>query len=489
MPPARADTRPGGESISIDQLVAVAVRRSPTLAFAKSARRRAALSVDTAGAAGQWRLEAGVAADRTRDAGTGTAAAAGEAPTTAITDTTLTGTVGLAKQVPTGGQVAVELGTTGLERRSGGTTARGATATAQLSIDQPLLRGVGQGAHVDREQARHRADAAALQAEDDSAALVLEMVSAYWELAYAHADLAVREQSFALAKSQQDLTKKMYDRGTVPESAVKAARYGVALREEARLRARDTVHDASLRLRELAGLEIAIELADLEPADALTAPRGPDAVETVVATALAHNPRIAAARADVRVADVELRRRRNAKLPALDLSATAAARGAGPDRAAAADAARTGASYQVGGSLTFRWEIGGAASAAAEIARLDRSDARTTANDVERQVIAGVLRVVQRLDLARQRAVVADRAIELATANLDTELALFRADRSNNVQVFERQTELDEARLRAARATADALIASATLDYLTGELLDRHGIEAFPPRGGRHADP
>src|SRR6185503_2963416 len=125
-------------------------------------------------------------------------------------------------------------------------------------------------------------------------------------------------------------------------------------------------------------------------------------------------------------------------------------------------AVTTGASYQIGGALTLQLQIGGAAGAAADAARIQRSDARVTAKDVERNIVAGVIEIVGRLDAARQRETVAERAIELATANLDTEVALFRADKSSNLLVFQRQAELDEARLLASRATVDALIARAT---------------------------
>ncbi|HEY5923694.1 MAG TPA: TolC family protein, partial [Kofleriaceae bacterium] len=213
-------------------------------------------------------------------------------------------------------------------------------------------------------------------------------------------------------------------------------------------------------------------------------------VEDAIAEALASNPQIAAARLGVKVADVELGRRRNAALPGLDVSANASVLGTGADHGASFKAVGSGASYQLGGALSFRWEIGGAARASAEAARVDRSDARLSAKDVEREVVAGVIEVVKRLGAAKQRAIVADRAIELATANLDTEVALFRADKSSNFQVFERQTELDEARLLASRAAADALIARATLDYLTGSLLDSYGIEVMSStKGARHAVP
>ena len=202
-----------------------------------------------------------------------------------------------------------------------------------------------------------------------------------------------------------------------------------------------------------------------------------------IATALLTSPRIAAARLGIAIADVELGYRNNLALPSLDVGASAAVVG----ETEAFNATRE---YRVLGTVQLRWEIGGAARAAAESARIDKSAAKLTAKDVEREIIAMVIDVARRLRAARQRADVAQLAIDLAKANLDTELALFRADKSSNVLVFERQTELDEARLLASRAATDFQIALATLDYLTGSLLERHGVEVVPnAKGARHAKP
>jgi outer membrane protein TolC len=463
---ARADERDVDESISLDQLVELAVRRSPELARIRTDVKRAKLAPTIAKAPAQLRVDA----------------SAGGAQNPALR--TVDARLGVAKQLPTGAEVAAsverrrELATGALPLAAGVDPERDLTALS-ASFRQPLLRGIGSHARTDERKARVLADAATLEARDANALTLRDLEASYWELAFARASLGVRKQSLALAESQLELTKKLHARGALPDAAIASARYGVALRQEARLRAEDAVQSASLRLRRLAGLEISIELGDLAPTDTLEVPKRAVELDAAIASALAGNPRIAAARLGIRVAELERGRRKNLALPGLDLVAGGTT---SPD----------GRDYELAARVELRWEIGGAASAAAESARVDRSAARLTAKDVERETIAFVIETVRRLRAARARVDVARVAIDLAKANLDTELALFRADKSSNVLVFERQTELDEARLLASRAAADCLIARATLDYLTGSLLDRHGIQLDPtptPKGARNAPP
>lgn len=469
----------GEEPISIRNLVEVTVRKSGALTLVRNDRKVAELATTTAGAAGQWVVTAQVAGDARREAPIANSQAQ------VIDDRRISGTARVAKELPSGGTLGVALGSTSQTRRFGEAPDSPATASiATLSVDlrQPLLRGFFQGTRVDVRKAELAADAATLEAREQAASSIRELIAAYWELAYARANLDVRKQSLAVAQNQLELTKKMHERGAVPESAVKAARYGVAVRQEALLRATDEAAAASMLLRRLAGLEIGVDVSELVPRDALVVVSDELDVQDVIATVIARNPRIAAANQGIAIATVELDRQRNGILPSVDVGASAGAVGVGIDRGEAFSALSTGRSYQLGASLTASWEVGGAARASADIARLERTTARVAAKEVERAVVTSAIDAVRRLRASQARADVAQHAIELATSNLETELALFRADKSSNVQVFERQTEVDEARLLASRAAADCQIALAALDYLTGDLLERHGVEVVPSK-------
>ena len=80
----------------------------------------------------------------------------------------------------------------------------------------------------------------------------------------------------------------------------------------------------------------------------------------------------------------------------------------------------------------------------------------------------------------RTRVALGDKAIEVATANERAERANFLAQRSNNFQVMQRQTQLIEAELRRGRAVADYRVAVAQLQYLSGTLLDAYRIHVRP---------
>ncbi len=469
-----------GESISIKRLVEIAVQQSSTLALARSNHRLAELGETIAGAPDEWQVSAGLnLSKRAEDAIPNSRAQV-------IAATDLQTKLGIAKRVPSGGDVSLSVSNSEQSEVFGEDPTRTAKANvtiAAFAVHQPLLRGIGGGARINQQRAALVADSATLAALDAGAATLRELVTNYWALAFAHANLAVRIQSQTVAKEQLDLTQKMFGRGAVPEGAVKAAAYGLALREEATLRARVELESASMALRRLAGLEIGPDQVELVPTDALTADKRKWDLDDLLETAVKRNPRVAAARLGIEIEDVEVGVRSNAVLPSVDLSVSAGAVGIGSGPGASFSA--LGGSYQVSAGLSVRWEIGGAASAAEKSSKIQRATAKRSAKDAERDVVAAVVLAYREIRAAQKRVEVAARAIDLAQANFATEQALFRADKSSNVQVFERQAELEEAQLLEVRAAIEYRIAIATIEYLTGDILKRYHVDVVPPRSER----
>jgi outer membrane protein len=476
----RAHAQPGGEpdeQVTIARLVELAVKQSTTMQIARNTKREADLGGLIAGAPAQWQLQGTAGVDTRHDT-------AQTRAQPSVDTTHVTASVGVAKQVVTGGELSLTVGGSDqIQALQGGTTqlattpdsVESASGNVTLSMRQPLLRGRGNGASVDVHKAELAADAATFQLVETDGAALRDIIEAYWELAYARANLAVTTQAVELANQQLDQTRKMYNRGTVADSAIAQAQYGVAVRKEAELRAIDDMQSASLALRKLVGLEIGPDLGELVPSDDLVVGAHAWDMQATVTLAIAHNPRIAAARRGVTIAGVELDRRDNFTLPALDLTAGGSVIGSGADVGAAASA--IGNSYTLTAGVQVAWEVGGSARASAKAARIDRANAKLTAQDVERDVVVSVIDGVRRIRAAQQRATVAASAIDLAESNLRTEQALFRADKSTNALVFQRETELDQAKLLAARAAADYQIALGNLEYLTGHLLARYNVE------------
>jgi outer membrane protein TolC len=86
---------------------------------------------------------------------------------------------------------------------------------------------------------------------------------------------------------------------------------------------------------------------------------------------------------------------------------------------------------------------------------------------------------VHQIRAAQKRSLVAAKAVDLAKANLNAEQALFRVGRSSSHQLFDRQDELDDARLSRVRAVADYHEGLALLQSLTGDILRQHRIEVI----------
>jgi len=463
------------ETISLAKLVEIAVQQSSTLALAQGNFRKATLDETIAGASDEVQINAGVNVVRRAEQPIRNAVAQ------VTEESSLESRLGIAKRITTGGEISVSVTNTESSRIFGLAVDMPASANitvASLAMRQPILRGLLMGARVNEQKARLAQSSTALQATDAGAQVIRQLVITYWELAFARASLAVREQSLKLARDQAEVTKQLNARGLIPDQALKQASYGLALREESVLRSRRDLELGSLALRRLAGMEIGPDQIELRPTDpiAIEKPKKYE-VDAMLELAMKHSPTIQAAKLNIDLANVVVGERENGTLPSLDLSFNAGGVGVGNTVGGSFEALGSGASYQLSAGVNFRWEIGGAAAAAAERARIDRQNAKRSARDIERDVIGSVVQATHEVRGAGARIEVSRRAIDLAQGTLATELALFKQDRSNAVQVFARQTELEEARLLEARASVDYQIAVTNLEYLTGKLLARYDVE------------
>ncbi|MBP9202874.1 MAG: TolC family protein [Kofleriaceae bacterium] len=481
-PEADAAAPVGPERVALDELMALAVRQSTTLALANAGREIAILQREVASAPDQWRVSLG--ADLTKKP---------YLEANVLDQSTVRVNGGASKRLPTGGTFQLGLGTSLFTSRlvddpttagdESAVTGEQAVTSAQLDLRQPLLRGRGGVGVADRSRAEVSADRATLDAYEQGAATVRDLVSAYWELVFAHAAVGVRQTSTKLAREQLRITNNIARTGVLPENARKAAVYGVALREEAELRAGLDVENASIALRRLAGLPIGPGEILLEPSDALVVTDRQWDLDDALRRARKRNPRIAAARLGIKLSQIDVDVAANGVFPRLDLSLALGAAGVGADLGSSFETLQgSERSFQVTAGVAMSYEIGGAARAAAAAARIAHTAGELTAAEVEREITAAVIQAVHQVQAAQKRAEVAARAVEMAEANLGAEQVAFRADRSTNFQVFQRQAEVDEARLLQARSVVDYYKAEVQVEYLTGGLLTRYGIEVTKPR-------
>jgi outer membrane protein TolC len=484
----------------LDDIIEVAVRLSPDIARARSDRDIAQASAGAARREQAWILSA--SASYERDAVGADTPDNRLTPLQVLADDKITASLGLGRKLPTGGSVSVELGLTHDRQElnvPGEFLAQAAMqqsecgenvdifcqdqAIARLSLKQPLLRGLGGDVALASERkADLSAAEATLHAQLAAEDMLREVISSYWELAYAAQEVDIRTESLELAKKQDQLTRQEMRAGTAAQNALDAVSYEIATREGALLGAKLTFEQKSLDLRRKAGLEIGRRDIVVRPKDPLELDTRDWNVEDVIAASHRINRRLATILLEQKLADVDVDVAHDQTLPQIDLSLSGALTGTGDTGSGAFSGVSggDGFGYQVTAGLTMSFEISGAAKAghSAALARRHRLDIERV--DLERKIDAEIVSAVKALMSGRTRVALADKAIGFAEDNVRAERASFLAQRSTNFQVMQRQVQLADARLSRARAVADHQIAVAQLQFLSGTLLEAYRIRVRP---------
>lgn len=412
------------------------------------------------------------------------------------------GTLGLGRRLPTGGEVGLQVGflrnskeiaiskelinTINPQKEATGDVqaeefSTQHQTTASLMFNQPLLRGIGSDVALARERKADLAfTEATLNTQIEAEKLVLEIVQAYWDLAFAAHELDTRMDSLELAKLQERQTREEIRAGSSPNSAMGAVTYELASREGAVLRAQSDLEAKSLELRRKAGLELSTRSLVIRPGEEFAAGVEEFEVGEMLERSRQSNRRLVLLQMRKRSAGVDVDVAKNGMLPKLDVNVQAGLMGTGLSSDQAFSNASGGAGYQVMASLTFQWELSGAAKDAYKAALARKQAVDIDRLEVQRQIDSDVAQAVQLVKNARSRVGFAERAITVAEENVKAERAQFQAQRSTNFDVMRRQSELAEANLERGRAIADYHKAVAQLQYLSGTLLGDFRVNVRP---------
>ncbi|HTR50587.1 MAG TPA: TolC family protein [Kofleriaceae bacterium] len=481
--------------IRIDDLIEVAVRLSPDLARARNDR-----SVAGHTAAGQRRDQAWIFSANVQYSRDATADHVEAPPYSVVADDKLSGTVGLGRNLPTGGSVQFQLGlqhqtseyniTDTLQQQlsssqsmtGGGMTAPDEfmdqnVASLSVTLKQPLSRGFGPDvALAQQKKAELGATEATIKAQLAAEQMVRDLVTGYWELAYAAYEVDVRQQSLELAKKQDDLTHDQMRAGTVPASALHAVEYEIATRTQAMLTAQLVVEKQSLDLRRQAGLELGQRAIVMKPSEPFEIGDEEFDVDDVIARSRVANRQLATIEIEKKIADVDANVARDQRKPQVDLSFTGALIGQGEDSGSSLSGLANGDNFQVSVGLNVSFELSGAARRAHMAAETKKHRLDIDRADAERQIEVAVVTAVHQVTAARTRVALSDKAIQMAEENVRAERSNFLVNRSTNFQVMQRQDELIQARLDRGRAIADYHEAVAQLQFLSGLILQQYRV-------------
>ena len=178
------------------------------------------------------------------------------------------------------------------------------------------------------------------------------------------------------------------------------------------------------------------------------------------------------------LADTQARTASDPLRSRLDLEAYVQAEGLGNDDVGdAAEGAVTGEAISAHIGLVYETPFS-STRRNAEAAR-----ARIAVDAARAQLDAAKLAVASEIDIALaensaggERLALAERTVEIARAQLTAEQARLATGATTPLTVVEAEEDLRSAELRVARARADLMQTSLTIDHLTGALLARHPL-------------
>jgi outer membrane protein TolC len=366
-----------------------------------------------------------------------------------------------------------------------------------LTLRHSLLKGAGlkvNRAEINKAKiATTAAEAAQLQAAQEVARA---LIHAYWELLYAHRDLANKRRSVLQVQRQIDSTAKLVRAGRKSKTEEKSVQQALAAREAEVLAAENALLDASLAVRKILGRKLgANQTLGLVPAtDPEVHPRTV-MVADEIDRALETNPalkQIELSLASFRIDELVAANRR---LPQLDVAGSFTPQGRSVDTlpnpmtGAPGTEASWGqafgnigndgklADWTLAGSVTLTWDVQNrGAKGARQQARVEIEKAQAQLEQARQEVTGAVISASNRLRTTGKMIEVAQLSRDLAEDNLAAEQIRFDLGRVTNYEVLLRLDEVDEAAKNHLRAQIDYLEALADLQALTGEILPAYGL-------------
>lgn len=418
---------------------------------------------------------------------------------------------GFQRALETGGDVSLTLGVNRtltdqpvnfFDATQGATTLAAYSLVPTLTINHPLLRGAG--LEVNRAN-RDKAEIAVTQAEAGrqltAQNLARDIISAYWDVLFAHRDLDNKRRSVVQVERQLERTRALVSAGRLSPVDIKAVEQAIATREADVLAAENSLLDTSLSLRSLLGQDFADRdlLGVLPVTDPTVVPRKVDMKEEID-HALQANPQVRQlelARASLRIDEMVAA---NNRLPQLDFRGSITPQGRSVDSlptAQTGDPGATGgwgeafrnvfseeiaqdgvlADWTVTGALTLTWDVQNRTPKAQhQAAKLQMRRNEEQIRQVRQQISSGVIRAASGLRTAGKSIEVAEVSLDLAQDNLEAEQARFDVGRATNFDVLERLDDIDNAAASALSAQINYLKALAQLQALNGEILPAYGL-------------
>lgn len=361
--------------------------------------------------------------------------------------------VGLSASLPSGGSVSAGV----FEFQSTTDSANALSDTfvntsAQVAVQQPLLRGLGFGALATLRDAHLEVTAQELRWRAALESTVVEVADAYWGVVAAREALGIADRAVELAEQQLADTLERQEAGFAGSGDVLQVRVSLGQARRAAVDARARVGASEQRLSRL--LDLPLDGGEaLALTDRPEVPSDLPARDALLVAAQKGNATLALARIDFERARRAARRARNEALPDLDLSGSAGWSAGGTD----AGAVRRGLvdnpapSARLGVSLALP-VIPRTAAARVGIAGLELEQAELALEAAEADLVLAVDGVIRDLERDAGGLEAARQTLEYARASLEAQRELLSEGRGSTrdvVDALESLRSAEQAELEA----------------------------------------
>lgn len=389
--------------------------------------------------------------------------------------------LGLSRQLPTGTQVTVSLEA---KRAWSDRYSDRYSTRAGVSVIQALLKGRPMAVNLATvRQADLQTRITRYELRGFAEALLAEVEKKYWEYTLARHQVAIFEESLALADTQLRQTRELIRVGRLAETEEVAGQAEMALRRQELIQVRSTMEILRLQLLRLLNPP-GPGLWDRK-IDLLTDPRQP-AIE--MEDVKAHTTLALTKRADLNQArllaekeSLEVVKTKNGLLPRMDLFITLGKTGYA-DAFGGSVEHIFDEGYDVLAGLSFSYPLRNRnAGALHRRARLTADQAETAVENMSQLVELDVHSAYIQMERTQEQIAASKATRLLQEEKLRIETEKFRVGRSTNFMVAQAQRDLVGSRIAEIQAVADYLISLTRLHRLEGSLLERRGIRLMAP--------
>lgn len=349
-----------------------------------------------------------------------------------------------------------------------------------ITVRQPLLRGAGlEYNRLNRLRAEGNAELSRLRLREEILDVLADTERAYWQLAHARAELALRASSVEAAQRLVAESEERARLGLATRIDVLQSRASLASRREAVIVAEQGVDDAADALATVLGNLRESPFVSAPPVAPLTleAPNPPP-FEELWPRALAADLDGAQQEEVIRIRELDLREAKQDRLPQLDVTLGTGLLGRddeGLGEATGSALERDGHYWNAALVVTVPW---GRRESRAEFLQANRrlEQERSRLVEVKQVLLQSVRQAWRDLATSRERLAAAALGVELQEESFAQEQARYANGIASLRDVLEAQRDRDEAVRLQLDAALTARRAEITLTRLDGTLPQRLGV-------------